>query len=124
MKTNKKILLILTSLGIILGISSGLSLFGLFGMTFGQGVAAYSALQIVAHGLYTRYGEYSALKQIADEWKAKPYKEYEIKLDCQHCGKGQYINVDLTNTEFECPNCKKKNGLHVNFSTTAIMDFN
>ena len=114
--------MIVTSFSIVSAISIGFGLgmnlvFGL--SSLGAGVLAFIA-QIGGYLFYDKVVEYNLLKSAIDDFKSKPYKEYNIPLSCQYCGKAENINVDLNETIYECSNCKRKNGIHVTFMTTAM----
>ena len=123
MKTSKKILMILTSCAIVSAISAGLS-FGLsiFGISFWPAFWLIVTIQFLAPLLWSRLYETRLLTTALEEYKAKPYRKYSIPLNCTYCNAKNEIEIDLTDTEFKCENCKKINGIHVNVMTAAITE--
>lgn len=123
MKTAKKILLIIVGIIIISAISSGLSL-GMslfFGLSFWKSFAFFSTLQVIVPELWRTYYVDKNVVESARIYAQKPYKKYMLALDCTHCGYTSQVEVDLSNeTEYNCPHCKKDNGVHVQFMTTSI----
>jgi hypothetical protein len=124
MKTNKKILLIATSVAITVVISILLAL-GLY-IIFGWNIIGCSLFFTVLQLSWSIYrSEYLDRKKIVEavqEYSKKPYKKYLIPINCGHCGSKNELEIDLTDTEFQCDNCKKYNGLHVNFMAAAITE--
>jgi hypothetical protein len=122
MKTSKKVLYVLLSLIIIGIISGGLSVgIELFlGFSFWKSFFFLSVVQFVGPMLWTKYFESAQLIELAKEYTNKPFKRYMINLNCAHCGQVNSIDMDLAETEFKCTNCKKDNGIHIEFMTAAI----
>jgi phage FluMu protein Com len=122
MKTSKKILYALLSFLIIGIISGGLSIgFELFfGFAFWKTFFFISVVQFVGPMLWNKYYESAQLINLAKEYAAKPFKRYMINLNCAHCGQINTVEMDLAETEFKCTNCKKDNGIHIEFMTAAI----
>lgn len=122
MKTSKKILYAIISfiiIGIISGgLSIGLELF--LGFAFWKSFFFVSVIQLVAPMLWNKYYESAQLIELAREYTSKPFKRYMINLNCAHCGHINSIDMDLAETEFKCVNCKKDNGIHIEFMTAAI----
>jgi hypothetical protein len=123
MKTSKKILMILTSCAIVSAISAGLS-FGLsiFGISFWPAFWLIVTIQFLAPVIWDRLYDSRKLVEALNEYRAKPYRKYSIPLNCTHCNAKNEVEIDLTDTEFRCENCKKFNGIHVNFMTAAITE--
>ncbi len=42
-----------------------------------------------------------------------------IEVTCQYCKKKNEIDFSLNTTEYECKNCKKSNGLYIQFLSTV-----
>jgi len=123
MKFSKKILMISTSLAIVFGSSAALA-YGLsiFEISFWPAFWLIAIIQFLAPVLWSRLYETRKLLEVLDEYKAKPYRKYSIPLNCTYCNAKNEIEIDLTDTEFKCENCKKFNGIHVNFMTAAITE--
>lgn len=124
MKKSKKILILITFL-LITGILSSGFAFGaylLFGLSFWGTFLVSSTLQISWSIFRSEYLEGKKLFELAKEYASKPYRKYVIPLNCAHCGSKNEIEIDLTDTEFRCENCKKYNGIHTNFMTAAITE--
>ena len=123
MKTSKKILLIITSLGITSGLSAALAGgISMLGYSFWLSYWFLCAFQIICPIIWNRYYETRNIINLIKEYNAKPYKKYEIPLDCANCGSKNNIEIDLTETEFRCTNCQKFNGIHVSFMTAVITE--
>lgn len=124
MKPSKKILILGFSLSAISAISFafawGLSV--LFGINFWAIFCLVTAIQISGGWLYEKFYQEVALFKALKEYTAKPYKKYEIPLNCQVCGKENIVEIDLTDTEFKCENCNRKNGIYVTFASAAITE--
>lgn len=127
MKTSKKILLLFVSLTIVCAISTiiAYSLFFLFNISFWGIFGLSTAVQIgwsIFRFQYIEEKERKATLALMTEYLSKPFRRYIIEMNCAHCGHKNEIEVDLNNTEFKCENCKKYNGLHVNFMAAAITE--
>lgn len=124
MKTSKKLLYIGTSVLITSLISAGLAagMFAIFGISFPHAFFFWFAAQVLGFLAWERYGETQKILKSVEEYNKKPYKKYWIPLNCAHCGHKNEIEIDLTDTEFRCPNCLKFNGIHVNFMAAAITE--
>lgn len=124
MKTSKKILIISTSLIITAllsaAVSSGFAY--LLEWNFWPLFWLFFACQILGSLWFDRYYESKKLIKAVEDYANKPYKKYMIPLNCGHCGAKNEIEIDLTDTEFRCDNCKKFNGIHVNFMAAAITE--
>lgn len=121
MKLNKKLLILITALGLVLGIGAlaGLAGFYLLGWNF-YGVTAFTMFaQIVWRYYYDNYIEYNLLKEGIQQYTSLPFRKYTIPLTCQYCARSADHDIDLNDTVVDCPTCGKKNGLHVSFMTTA-----
>jgi hypothetical protein len=123
MKPSKKILMVTTSVAITSAISAALA-YGLsiFGFSFWPVFWLIVVIQFLAPILWSRLYETRKLMEALEVYKAKPYRKYSIPLNCTHCNAKNEIEIDLTDTEFKCENCKKFNGIHVNFMTAAITE--
>lgn len=124
MKTNKKILIIFSSLFLTACLSAGIS-FGtsfLLGWSFWPLFWLFFSSQILISFCYDRFYESKKLLDAVKEYTNKPYKKYIIPINCGHCGTKNELEIDLTDTEFRCPNCKKYNGIHINFMAAAITE--
>lgn len=124
MKKSKKILILFVFL-LISSILSGCFAFGLkllFDFSFWGTFLVASASQISWSIFRSEYLEGKKLLELAKEYSSKPYRKYIIPLNCAHCGSNNEIEIDLTDTEFRCDNCKKYNGIHTNFMTAAITE--
>lgn len=124
MKTSKKILMLVTSLGITVAISIAitgiLSIFWAF--SFWAIVACLSGVQLAATITWDNMYESRRIVKAVQEYNSKPYRRYMIELNCAHCGSKNEVDVDLNETEFRCINCRKFNGIHVNFIAAAITE--
>lgn len=124
MKTSKKLLIITVSILLTAFISaclsSGFSFF--LAWNFWPIFWFFFGMQILVSLWYDKYYESEKLIKAVQEYANKPYKKYMIPLNCAHCGVKNEIQIDLTDTEFRCDNCKKYNGIHVNFMTAAITE--
>ncbi len=60
--------------------------------------------------------------KILNKYDKLEYKKYLIPLICQACGFNNSIEIDLTNTEFVCEKCARKNAIYINFSTAIITE--
>lgn len=126
MKNSKKILLILKSLAITslisLAISWAMSL--MFSLHFSGCFLLAMMIQIVGSVFWNQYLDSmidaKAIRQAVDEYSKKPFKTYAVSLTCQGCGKPDTVELDLTNTEYVCSHCSRKNAIYVTI-TTAIM---
>jgi hypothetical protein len=124
MKISKKILLIITSFSII-SVFSGAIAYGLnaiYNIPFWAVFWIANSLQIAWSIYRDQYLEGRKITNAITEYSKKPYKKYYIPLNCAHCGHKNEIEIDLTDTEFRCENCKKFNGIHTNFMTAAITE--
>lgn len=124
MKKSKKILIIFVFL-LISSVLSGIFALGLnllFNFSFWGAFLVASACQISWSIFRSEYLEGKKLLELAKEYSSKPYRKYIIPLNCAHCGSKNEIEIDLTDTEFRCDNCKKYNGIHTNFMTAAITE--
>jgi hypothetical protein len=123
MRTRKKILLIISSLGITALFSAAIA-YGLtiWDIPFGPVFILACIAQIGGSLLYDKFYESNRLFSVLEEYRAKPYKDYVIDLNCAHCGHKNEVTIDLTETEFRCENCNKFNGIHVNFLTAAVTE--
>lgn len=124
MKTSKKILIICASLAITALISAGISL-GLYTVFNFNFWGSFSILFTVQNAWSIYRAEYLDRRKIVkavQEYSQKPYKKYLIPINCGHCGSKNELEIDLTDTEFQCDNCKKYNGLHVNFMAAAMTE--
>lgn len=124
MKTSKKILYVLYSLALTCVISAGISLgcTMLFSLPFWYTFWFFNSIQIGGYMLWDKYYETRNVIQSVREYASKPYKKYILGLNCSHCGISNELEIDLTDTEFRCENCKKYNGIHINFTTAAITE--
>jgi phage FluMu protein Com len=124
MKTSKKILIITVSLLITTFISASIAggLCFLWNWSFWPVFWMLSGTQILGSLWYDKYYESSKLLKSVEEYTNKPYKKYIVPLNCAHCGNVVEVETDLNYTEFKCENCKKYNGLHVNFMAAAITE--
>lgn len=102
------------------GIAFGLNL--LFNFSIWGSMLVAMTLQISWSLFRSEYLEGKQFLQLAKEYASKPYRKYIIPLNCAHCGSNNEIEIDLTDTEFRCDNCKKYNGIHTNFMTAAITE--
>lgn len=124
MKTSKKILIIFSSLFLTACLSAGLS-FGtafLLDWSFWPLFWLFFSCQILISFCYDRFYESKKLLDAVKEYTSKPYKKYIIPINCGHCGSKNELEIDLTDTEFKCSNCKKYNGIHINFMAAAITE--
>lgn len=124
MKTSKTILLFATSILITSTISAGLAggLYGFFNIAFWNSFWFFFCLQVLGSFLWDRYAETNQIVAAVKEYNNKPYRKYLIPLNCGHCGYKNEIEIDLTDNEFQCSNCLKNNGIHVNFMAAAITE--
>lgn len=124
MKTSKKILILVVSLGITSLLSAGLAmgLYSFFSVSFWSSFWFFFCSQILGSLAWDRYGETNKIIEAVNEYNKKPYKKYIIPLNCAHCGHKNEIELDLTDTEYRCTNCLKYNGIHVNFMSAAITE--
>ena len=124
MKTSKKILMLVTSIGITAITSAAatviLSIF--WTVPFWSTVACLSVVQIAATVAWDNLYESRRVVKAVEEYNSKPYRRYMIELNCAHCGIKNEVDVDLNETEFRCNNCRKFNGIHVNFITAAVTE--
>lgn len=126
MKNSKKILLILKSLAITSLISFVISwaMVLMFSLHFYGCFLLAMILQIVGSIFWNQYLErmidVKTIRQAVDEYSKKPFKTYAVSLACQGCGKTDTVELDLTNTEYVCSHCNRKNAIYVTI-TTAIM---
>ena len=102
------------------GVALGLNL--LFSFSFWGAFLVALSLQISWSMFRSEYLEGKKFLELAKEYSSKPYRKYIIPLNCAHCGSKNEIEIDLTDTEFQCDNCKKYNGIHTNFMTAAITE--
>lgn len=122
MRLSKKILLIVVS---ILSVS-GISFLGALGLNyiFGWNLLGLFllgiALIIFSSFLYNEIVEKLAIVPLLKEYAAKPFKVYSIMSPCQYCSSQQEVELDLSDTEYVCDNCKRKNAVHVVFNTIAV----
>lgn len=122
MKTSEKILFISIGLILIASISAIFSwvLVALFGVSFWPIFIGLALLQIVGQHIADRYLEINVIKKGLQEYNAKPYKEFIIPLTCQVCGKVDNVTMDLSETEYRCTSCQRKNAIYVTFATAAM----
>lgn len=122
MKISKRILILSTFLLICGIISAGISL-GLmqfFNYDFWYSFVFFTILQIIAPFIRDFIVDTLIIKRAADEYRAKPYKKYNIPLNCSYCGKSTNVDIELTDTTYKCNLCDRKNALYVNFMVAAI----
>lgn len=55
-------------------------------------------------------------------YRTLTFKKYRINLVCQSCGNQNVVEMDLSNTEFDCSHCGVKNAIYTNFSTAVVTD--
>jgi len=124
MKLSKAILIVLTSLAITAAISTCLSLgcLTLFGTSFWYMFLAFFASQIGGYWYFIQYKESETIQKNVLEYNNKPFKRYIVPLKCSHCSHVNEIATDLQQSEFQCTNCLKYNGVHVNFMCAAITE--
>lgn len=108
-------------------------LIGFFGLAFfialalsyliGGPLWAWGIVTCVLHALFwvlkDKFDAYYMLKDEIDAYNAKPYRQYLVKLPCQHCATMQDVEIDLTDDEFVCINCEKENKVLAEFRTAA-----
>lgn len=125
MKTSKKILIIIASLLVVSIISILISfvLNLLFEVSILGSFLLMTAIQIIGSMIYDRYIESAGIKNALEEYLKKPYREHQLTLPCQFCGKEQLTKLDFNNLEFTCENCGGQNGIHIEFRTAAISKF-
>jgi hypothetical protein len=123
MKNNKKILIALSSIGLVCAISYivGWSISMLFGVSILAGFVLITVLQLVGWKLWTSYMDYQMIDQTLKQLAEKKYKDYVINLPCQHCATMQAITIDLHDNEFICQHCSKPNAVITNITTAAII---
>lgn len=124
MKTNKKILMLVVSLLISALISAGISggLLTFFNINFWLSFWFFITLQIGGSIWLSNFYESNKIIAAVREYASKPYKKYMLPLNCAHCGHKNEIEIDLSDTEYRCENCKRYNGIHVNFMSAAITE--
>lgn len=122
MKTSEKILFITIGMALIASISaiSSWVLGALFGAPFWPIFVGLSLLQIVGKYGADRYLEINVIKNGLKEYNQKPYKDFVIPLTCQVCGKVDNVTMDLSETEYRCTSCQRKNAIYVTFATAAM----
>lgn len=123
-KLDPKIKSIITSVSILLGVSLLIStgLFYLFSWNIIWTTMILCGLQIIGQYCYNKYIETKHIFKILNKYENLKYKKYLIPLICQACGSTNSIEIDLTNTEFVCSKCEKKNAIYINFSTAIISE--
>lgn len=124
MRTSKKILIYTVSLLVTLFISLGLA-FGIevfTGWSYKPLTFFFFCLQLAISFYITNFYESRNVVEAVREYSKKPYRKYLLPINCGHCGFSNKIEIDLTDTEFQCTNCLKHNGIHVNFMAAAITE--
>jgi hypothetical protein len=48
------------------------------------------------------------------------YRPYIIYLDCAACKKSSPVEVNLDDTEYDCPHCNTTNAIYTSFSTAQV----
>jgi DNA-directed RNA polymerase subunit RPC12/RpoP len=77
---------------------------------------------IAANAFYEKIENSLILKKTLDEYNKKPYRNYEVELECQHCTKVSPINMTLDDSEYSCKHCGNRNLIHTHFSVFAISE--
>ena len=123
MTNNKKLLLIFRSLLIIGSISTGISflLNWIFPvLPFWGLLILITILQFPLNTFLDRYSAYRESIGLLREYAAKPFRKYNIALNCSYCGKETPVDVELTDTTFKCGNCQRTNALYITFMPAAM----
>jgi hypothetical protein len=122
MKTSKKLLVITMAvmLVVLISVIIGNCVFYAFGWNaWAVGILAFLA-QVWSKSIWEYCMDKFVILKELQKYNAKPYKEYRIPLTCQTCGQTQPVDIDLaTTTVYECRNCHRRNGIHIQFTTAA-----
>lgn len=121
MRTSKKLLLIGIALGLVLFVAGTVAwAASAIGLSYWPIFSGMVTLQIIGKMLFDRFVEFNYIKKSMDEYNKKPYKEYQVPLICQICGKTDNVAMDLSETEYRCTGCHRKNAIYVTFATAAL----
>lgn len=122
MNTPKKILTIGLSIGAIVLIASlaGWAVSAIFGVSFWAVFTLVVLGQLATPYLFEQYTYSKKIRNAVQEYANKPYKKYQIKLNCQYCSHSQPVEIDLDDTVFKCEQCERKNAIYVAFTPVAI----
>lgn len=120
MRTSKRILIISAYLFVVALISAILTIpvyifYNLILLPF----IFFCGIQFIFHFLYNRYVDLSVILETKRIIENKPYKDYNVDVNCQVCGTLHTINIDLDDPKFRCKRCNRKNNIKTIFSTTV-----
>lgn len=121
MKFPKKVLLFTIFLLGFFGLAGVLAL--ALSHLIGGPLWAWYIVTCVLHTLFwilkDKIDAYYMLKDEIEVYNQKPYKQYMVRLPCQHCATMQPVEIDLVDDEFVCTNCGKENRIIAEFKTVA-----
>jgi DNA-directed RNA polymerase subunit RPC12/RpoP len=124
MKTSKKILIAILSIGISFVLSIlvtlGVSIF--ISLPFWSMVGACMGLIFTVNYFLEYHRDTNIIRQELKKLNEKPFKEYTIESTCQSCGHKQNVVIDLNELEYKCDHCKRSNAIYVNFMTAAVTE--
>jgi hypothetical protein len=80
----------------------------------------FMVLLLFGFQIWDKIVETYVIKTALESLDAKPFKPYQIELNCSYCGKSSEVDVILTETTYKCPHCTRVNGIHVSFMTASI----
>ncbi len=84
------------------------------------GIPFFGVLILFGFTIWDKVVETQIISKYLALLEAKPYRPYQIDLNCNYCGKNSPVDVILTDTTFKCPHCTRTNGVHVSFMTTSL----
>jgi hypothetical protein len=124
MKTSKKILIAILSIGIsfVLSILVTLGILAFIAIPFWPVVGACMALIFIVNYFLEYYRDTEVIQKELKKLNDKPFKEYTIESTCQSCGHKQNVVIDLNELEYKCDHCKRSNAIYVNFMTAAVTE--
>jgi len=122
MKPIKKIALVLLSLVATATIATivGFGCWELMGTSMKITIPFFMVLLLFGFQIWDKIVETYVIKTALESLDAKPFKPYQIELNCSYCGKSSEVDVILTETTYKCPHCTRVNGIHVSFMTASI----